>query len=134
MQLTQTACLNRAAVPFRRRSSRLRAARCALCGAADRRSVRRRGRATHMRLPLVRFGSDNRPIEPWEDRLAPLVLPVVIPLLIATVSLVSAIGWILLLAWQWCPRRCRSRGGSPGTPSLTWILPSTVRAPPARPG
>jgi hypothetical protein len=52
-----------------------------------------------MRMPLIRFGNDDRPIEPWEDRLAPIVLPIVVPLLFAAVMLMSAVGVCLVLGW-----------------------------------
>ena len=52
-----------------------------------------------MRVPTVRFFSDDRPIEPWEERAAPFVLPFVLPLLFGAVLLVSAVGVLSLLAW-----------------------------------
>jgi hypothetical protein len=52
-----------------------------------------------MRVPLIRFGSDDRPVEPWEERLAPVVLPIVVPLLFATIMVMSAVGVCLLLGW-----------------------------------
>ena len=64
-----------------------------------------------MRVPFVRFGSDDRPLAPWEERLAPVVVPVVIPLLFAGVVLISAVGLALLLGWAALspvlPRSCR---------------------------
>ena len=52
-----------------------------------------------MRVPTVRFFGDDRPIEPWEERVAPFVMPFVIPLLIGTVLLMSAFGVLSILAW-----------------------------------
>jgi hypothetical protein len=52
-----------------------------------------------MRVPTVRFFGDERPIEPWEERVAPFVMPFVIPLLFGAVLFVSAIGVLSLLAW-----------------------------------
>jgi hypothetical protein len=49
-----------------------------------------------MRVPLIRFGNDDRPIEPWENCFAP-VLVVVIPLVFAVVLFVSAMGVIFFL-------------------------------------
>jgi hypothetical protein len=51
-----------------------------------------------MRVPLIRFGSDDRPDEPWEDQFVPLVLPIMVALF-ATMMLMSAIGLCLLLGW-----------------------------------
>jgi hypothetical protein len=40
-----------------------------------------------MRIPLVRFGNDNRPIEEWEDRWQPVMFPLFV------------VFGVLLLAW-----------------------------------
>jgi hypothetical protein len=64
-----------------------------------------------MRVPFVRFGSNDRPLGPWEERLAPLVVPIVVPLLFGGAVLISAIGLALLLGWAalspMLPRRWR---------------------------
>jgi hypothetical protein len=52
-----------------------------------------------MRVPLVRFGSDNRPIEPWEERFAPIVVPVILLLSFALVVGMAALAGVLFLGW-----------------------------------
>jgi hypothetical protein len=54
-----------------------------------------RRREVRMRLPLVRFGGGERPIGPWEERLAPIMLLLVI----AAALLLAAVGVALFLGW-----------------------------------
>jgi hypothetical protein len=52
-----------------------------------------------MRVPLARFGRDDRPIEPWEERFAPLVVPLMILLSAALVVLLAALVGVCFLGW-----------------------------------
>jgi hypothetical protein len=52
-----------------------------------------------MRIPLVRFGNDRRPIEPWEERLIPVVVPILIPLLFVVFLMMSVVSVVLFLGW-----------------------------------
>jgi hypothetical protein len=87
-----------------------------------------------MRIPLVRFGSDLTPIAEWEEKWAPVVVPLLIVLLLVVLPVLMILGYVLLLGYclvalpGYCligvflPRRAREewfarlREGSPVVP------------------
>jgi hypothetical protein len=52
-----------------------------------------------MRIPLVRFGSDLTPIAEWEEKWAPVIVPLLIVLLLVVLPVFVILGYVVLLGY-----------------------------------
>jgi hypothetical protein len=64
-----------------------------------------------MRIPLVRFGGDQRPIAEWEWEWAPIVVPLVLSVLLVVLPVCIVVGYLRMLGYcvigLFLPRRIR---------------------------